>query len=183
MMENVLFDLAAKRRSVRRYTGERLDPGILDEIMKVALTAPNSFGHRPVEFVIVQNEDRIRDLAACKSRGGSQIIGAGAVIAVIVKLDRGELWIEDAAVASAYILLAAEQYGLGACWIQIRNRMGREKSSDEEIRCLLGIPEAYAVLNLIALGHKAEVKSPYTVENLELSNVHYELYSSGRAVT
>ena len=77
-MENKLFDLAAKRRSVRRYTSEHIPDEVLNEIMKVALTAPCSFGHRPVEFVIVR--DKIRELAECKSLGGSQIIGADAVI-------------------------------------------------------------------------------------------------------
>lgn len=154
-MENKLFDLAAARRSVRKYTGDPIDPQILDEIMKVALTAPCSFGHRPVEFVVVQDKENIDKLAKCKARGGSQILGAGAVIVVMVNLDRGEFWIEDAAIASSYILLAAEQYGLGACWVHIRNRMGQEKTADEEIRSLLGVPENYAVLNLIAIGEKA----------------------------
>ena len=54
-MENKLFDLAAKRRSVRRYTNEHISDEVLNEIMKVALTAPCSFGHRPVEFVIVRD--------------------------------------------------------------------------------------------------------------------------------
>ena len=75
-MENKLFDLAAKRRSVRRYTSEHIPDEVLNEIMKVALAAPCSFGHRPVEFVIVR--DKIRELAECKSLGGSQIIGATA---------------------------------------------------------------------------------------------------------
>ncbi len=52
-MENKLFDLTAKRRSVRRYTNEHISDEVLNEIMKVALAAPCSFGHRPVEFVIV----------------------------------------------------------------------------------------------------------------------------------
>ena len=50
-----------------------------------------SFGHRPVEFVIVRDKSRIRELAACKSLGGSQIIGADAVIA----LNRGKLFKEE----------------------------------------------------------------------------------------
>ena len=138
-MGNKLFDLAAARRSVRKYTGDPIDPQILDEIMKVALTAPCSFGHRPVEFVVVQDKENIDKLAKCKARGGSQILGAGAVIAVMVNLDRGEFWIEDAAIASSYILLAVEQYGLGACWVHIRNRTGQEKTADEEIRSRIGV--------------------------------------------
>ena len=175
-MENKLFELAAARRSVRKYTGEAVDPDVLHEIMKVALTAPCSFGHRPVEFVVVRDARRMEALAACKSLGGSQILGAGAVIVVMVKLDRGEFWIEDGAIASAYILLAAEQYDVGACWVHIRGRTGKKKTSDEEVRELLGVPEGYAVLNLIALGGKGEVKRGYTEADFDMSKVHFEEY-------
>ena len=72
-MKNVLFELAAKRRSIRRYTNEHINDDVLNEIMKVALAAPCSFGHRPVEFVIVRDRNKITELAACKSLGGSQI--------------------------------------------------------------------------------------------------------------
>lgn len=177
-MKNPLFDLAAARRSIRRYTGEAVSGEVLDEIMKVALTAPCSFGHRPVEFVVVQKPDTIRELARCKSLGGSQIIGAGAVVAVMVKLDRGEFWIEDGAIASAYVLLAAEQYDVGACWVHIRNRTGRRKSSDEEVRELLGVPDGYAVLNLIALGGKGERKRGYTEQDFDRSKIHFERYGN-----
>lgn len=175
-MENKLFELAAARRSVRRYSGEPVNQDVLKEIMKVALTAPCSFGHRPVEFVVVQDPERIRSLAACKSLGGTQIIGAGAVIVVMVRLDRGELWIEDGAIASAYLLLAAEQYGLGACWVHIRNRTGKKKTSDEEVRELLGVPDGYAVLNLVALGGKGEDKPGYTESDFDTGKIHYETY-------
>ena len=39
-MKNDLFDLAASRRSIRKYDVAPIDDEILDEIMKVALTAP-----------------------------------------------------------------------------------------------------------------------------------------------
>ena len=175
-MENKLFELAARRRSVRRYTDEQISDEVINEIMKVALTAPCSFGHMPVEFVVVRDKRKIRDIAACKSLGGSQIIGADVVIVVMVKLDRGEFWIEDGAIASSYILLAAEQYDVGACWVHIRNRAGRKKSSDEEIRELLRVPDGYAVLNLIALGGKGEPKPAYTELDFDRRKIHFESY-------
>jgi nitroreductase len=175
-VENKLFELAAKRRSVRRYAGGRISDETIREIMKVALAAPCSFGHRPVEFIVVRNKDRIKELAACKSLGGSQIIGADAVAVVMVKLERGEFWIEDGAIASGYILLAAEQYDVGACWVHIRNRIGRSRSSDEEIRELLGVPDGYAVLNLIALGGKGERKNGYSESDFDFSKVHRETF-------
>ena len=175
-MENKLFELVAKRRSVRRYSDEYISDEVINEIMKVALTAPCSFGHRPVEFVVVRDKDTIKEIAACKSLGGSQIIGADVVVVVMVKLDRGEFWIEDGAIASSYILLAAEQYDIGACWVHIRNRKGRRKSSDEEIRELLNVPNGYAVLNLVALGGKGETKAAYQEGDFDFQKIHFDRF-------
>lgn len=175
-MQNELFELAARRRSVRRYTEEHISDEVIHEIMKTALTAPCSFGHRPVEFIVVRDKNRIADLADCKSLGGRQIIGADAVIVVMVDLTRGEFWIEDGAIASAYILLTAEQYDVGACWVHIRNRTGKKASSEKEIRELLGIPEGYAVLNLISLGGKGERKEGYQESDFDFKKIHSEVF-------
>lgn len=178
-MDNKLFELTRKRRSIRKYRQAHLGDEIIQEIMKVALTAPTSFGHKPVEFVVVRNQEMISKLGACKQMGGSQIIGADTVVVVVVKTaDKrsAEFWVEDGAIASAYILLAVEQYGLGACWVQIRNRMGQKKTSDEEIRTLLGVPDSYTTLNLIAIGEKGEKKDPYSEKDLQNEKVHYETF-------
>ena len=53
-MENALFELARRRRSVRRHGAEKIDNAILREIMKVALEAPTSFGHKPVEYIVIR---------------------------------------------------------------------------------------------------------------------------------
>jgi nitroreductase len=50
---NELYELTRKRRSVRRYGTAHIDDEVIHEIMKVALTAPTSFGHKPVEYVVV----------------------------------------------------------------------------------------------------------------------------------
>ena len=51
-----------------------------------------------------------------------------------------------------------------------------DAESDEEIRELLGIPDGYAVLNLVALGGKAESKRGYSEEDFDRSKIHYELF-------
>lgn len=178
-MKNDLYELTRKRRSVRRYGDKHIDDEIISEIMKVALTAPTSFGHKPVEHVVVRDRDMIRKIGVCKQMGGSQINSADVVIVVMVKTAnkrQAEFWIEDGAIASSYILLAVEQYGLGACWVHIRNRMGKRGTSDQEIRALLGVPDGYSVLNLVAIGEKGETKKAYTDADLHTENVHYEKY-------
>lgn len=175
-MENKLYELMAQRRSVRKYTDEKISDEVINEIMKIALTAPCSFGHRPVEFVVLRDKEMIKKVADCKSLGGRQILGADTVVVVMVNLERGEFWIEDGAIASSYILLGAEQYNIGACWVHIRNRKGKTKSSDEAIRELLGVPDGYAVLNLVALGMKGEVKPGYSEKDFDKLKIHYEKF-------
>lgn len=75
-----------------------------------------------------------------------------ASIVPIVDTRRLELWVEDAAVASTYLLLAAEHVGVGACWIHMRGRRGHTRMADDDIRALLGVPSHYCILNVVSLG-------------------------------
>ena len=174
--ENLLFELARQRRSVRRYTGEKVSDDVVREILKIALLAPSSWGRHPVEFVVIRDRATIEAVARCKRMGVGPLPTADVAIVVMADMADCELWIEDAAVASTYILLAAEQFGVGACWIHMRNRQGQRKSADEEIRQILGVPDKFSVLNVVALGQKGEKKSPRTEKDLVWQNVHYEKY-------
>ena len=89
-MENQLFELARKRRSIRQYGNKRIDDDVIAEIMKVALTAPTSFEHHAVEFVVVREAEMIRKVGACKNFGGSQVNGADTVIVAIVKTSENQ---------------------------------------------------------------------------------------------
>ena len=174
--ENPLFELARQRRSVRRYTGEKVSDDVVREILKIALLAPSSWGRHPVEFVVLRDRATIEAVARCKRMGAGPLPTADVAIVVMADTADCELWIEDAAVASTYILLAAEQFGVGACWIHMRNRQGQRKSADEEIRQILGVPDKFSVLNVVALGQKGEKKSPSTEKDLVWQNVHYDKY-------
>ncbi len=179
MMENAFYELARRRRSVRRYTGEPLNDEVIRQMLMAALTAPSSWGGHPVEFVVVRDKQMICDIARCKAMGASPLLQADAAIVVAVNTENLELWIEDGAIASAYLLLAAEQYDVGACWIHMRNRAGQKTTADQEIRALLGMPDGYSVLSVIALGQKGEVKPAYTDEDLHWENIHYERFENG----
>lgn len=177
-MTNELFELARRRRSCRRYTGEKISDELVDEILKVALLAPSSWGGHPIEFVVVRDKDMIKKIARCKRMGAGPLPQADVAIVVMANTAGLELWIEDAAVASTYILLAAEQFNVGACWIHIRNRAGQRTTADEEIRRLLGVPENFSVLNVVALGGKGEKKSARTEKDLPRENIHREKFSA-----
>lgn len=180
---NSLFDLACRRRSIRRYTGDNVSDEAVREILKIALLAPSSWGRHPVEFVVLRDRKTIEAVARCKRMGAGPLPAADVAIVVMADTEDCELWIEDASVASAYILLAAEQFGIGACWIHMRNRQGQHTTADEEIRKILGIPDRFSVLNVVALGQKGEKKSLRTVADLHWQNIHAEQYGKAYRAT
>jgi len=69
--------------------------------------------------------------------------------------------------------LAAQDLGLGSCWIQIRERAHtEEKTAGDYIKELLGIPEKYSVECLIAIGYPDEEKKPYDEDMLQNQKLH-----------
>lgn len=168
-----LRELALRRRSVRQYTREPIPKETLNAMLETALLAPTSWGRKVVEFVVVEERERLAALARCKSIGAPSVAAATAAVVVIVDTEHAELWIEDGSVAATYLLLAAEEQGLGACWNHIRNRAGQQGTAEEEIRALLGIPPKYAVLCVVSLGRKGEKKLPRTEADIPKNNIHY----------
>lgn len=83
----------------------------------------------------------------------------------------------------AYMQLAAEELGIGNCWVQIRSRQsqtllanGENLPSNAFVREALEIPEAYDVLAILALGESEETREPHTAEDLDWSHVHDERF-------
>lgn len=165
---DTLMQVIERRRSIRRYTGEKISRQVLEQIVRAGAFAPSSYGQNPVEFVVVEDKDKLKSVAQSKRIGAPSVRDASVAIVVIADIGKGELWVEDASVAAGYILLAAEQQGIGACWNQIRDRDGQQLSASDEIKDLLDIPSRYEVLCVVALGHPAESKPPRSEQEMNV---------------
>ncbi len=169
--------LLRNRRSIRDYTGEPISRDTLQRIVSAGGFAPSSYGQNPVEFVVVEDKSKLADIARSKRIGAPSVRAGSAAIVVIADTSKGELWVEDASVAAGYILLAAEECGIGACWNQIRDRAGQHLSASDEIKAILGIPSRYEVLCVVSLGHKAENKPPRTEREQNVQQrTHFERF-------
>ena len=168
-----LLQIAKDRRSIRSYTDKPISRETMDSILTIAALAPSSYGQNPVEFVVVEDKETLKELAACKAIGALSVRNATAAVVVMADTTKGELWVEDTSVVAAYLLLAAEQYGVGACWNQIHLRDGKSKSSSREICELLGIPPNYEVECVVSLGYPAETKEPRSAEEMKKGRIHY----------
>ena len=171
-MENFL-ELLKRRRSSRLFTGEPVDKDMVCDLMRAALMSPSGHRINPWEFILVEDKEMLKALSVCKEHGSGLLEGAAMAVAVVADTTKTDVWIEDCSIASIIIQLAAEDLGLGSCWVQIRRRMDAEGNvSENVVRKLLGIPEHYAVQSIVAIGHKAREAKPFDEEKMQWDKVH-----------
>ena len=125
-------ELIKIRRSMRKFTDEELTQDEVVALLRSALMAPSSKGCHPWEFVVVDDKELLKQLAHCKEQGAELIEGAPLAVAVLADPAKSDVWVEDASVATTMMLLQAEDLGLGACWVQIRNRAMADGKPAEE---------------------------------------------------
>ena len=160
-------DLIAQRRSIRKFTEEQLTEDELRMLMRAALMAPSSKGTHSYEFHVVQDSAKLEALSKAKDRGAELLSGAPTAIVVGAKPEVSDVWIEDASVASTMLLLQAEDMGLGACWVQIRERVDNDgKDAEQNVRDILSIPADERIVSIIAVGHKGMERKPQNEEKL-----------------
>lgn len=168
-------ELITLRRSHRKFTDEPVSDEQMRTILRAGLMAPSSKGLHSYEFVTVTDPKKIGQLSRSKQMGAEFVAGATALIVVLGNPEVSDVWIEDASVASTMMLLQAEDLGLGACWVQIRERKDAEgRGAEDNVRRLLTVPEGLRVLSIIALGHKGMERKPQNEERLKWDKVHRE---------
>lgn len=171
-MEN-FSDLVRLRRSMRKFTDEPLTPEQVECLLRAALMSPSSKGKHAWHFVVVDDPQMLDRLAHCKAQGADFLSGAPLAVVVVGDPAESDVWIEDASVASTVLLYEAEDLGLGACWIQVRERYLEDGiPADTIVRELLGIPEPLRVVSIVAVGHKGMERKPFNEDRLLWEKVH-----------
>ena len=170
-------ELIKTRRSMRKFTGEELTQEEVVALMKAALMAPTSKRSNAWQFVVVDDKDLLKQLSLCKEQAAQFI--ADAALAVVVMADplASDVWIEDAAIASIYVQLQAEDLGLGSCWVQVRERFTASGiPANDYVHDVLDIPLQLQVLSIIAIGHKGMERKPFDEARLQWEKVHLNKY-------
>ena len=93
-------DLLIARRSIRRYTPEKIDPEHVRLILEAGLLAPTSKSSRAWQFIVVEDEDMLQRLSQCKPMGAAPIAKCPLAIVIAVDSTATEPWIEDGSVAT-----------------------------------------------------------------------------------
>ncbi|HOF89744.1 MAG TPA: nitroreductase family protein [Armatimonadota bacterium] len=131
------------RRSVRHFQDRPVSRQTLEAIVDAGRLAASGGGLQPWEFVVVTDAATRARLAELSPYG--RFLATAPAAIVVLYTDASPYGKEDCCSATATMLLAIHDLGLGACWVV----------TDDEASMLacLGAPGGAHVGALIALGH------------------------------
>lgn len=177
-----LLEIMRNRRSVRKYTGERIDDEKIEKVLQAGMLSASSKGRRPWDFIVVRSKETLEKMAHSRVAGAAMLKGADTAIAVIADPEKCDVWVEDCSIVMANMHLMADSLGLGSCWIQGRLRMASDQppeTTEKYLRKLLGFPESYRLEAMLSLGVPASHPAPYdlqTVTSEMAGKIHREVY-------
>ena len=174
-----LLEMLLQRRSIRKYTGEPIPDEMIDRILEVGLASETSRNTRCWEFIVVRNKETLAKMAHFRLHSALMLEGADAAIVVVADENKSDVWTEDCSIAMAHMHLAADQLGLGSCWVQGRLRRCEDDSmtSEEYLRGLLGFPANMRLEAVLSLGMIDEHPAGQTREQLQREKIHKEKWT------
>lgn len=167
------IDVLLKRRSTRKFNGEKITRDELDKILKAGLLAPSSRNRKPINFLVVERAETLMELSKSKDHGAELLAGADKAIVVVADTMITDTWCEDSSIALTYLHLAATDLGIGSCWVQIHMRKKDGRYAEEVVRDIVKIDDHYRIAGIMALGHFDNTLEPHTFDDIDKGKVHF----------
>jgi nitroreductase len=174
---NAGIDFILRRRSIRKYTSQPVEPEKLEQLLKAAMAAPSAMNCKPWEFILVTDPG---ELAEFRKRLPFGNRNAPAAIVVCGNPFRSInpaarlFWVQDCSAATENILLAASGLGLGAVWIGIYP----VRAFIRVVRQVVSLPPNIRPLCLVYVGYAQEQKPPRS--QYDPSRISSQKYGQGR---
>lgn len=161
-----LTEILAKRRSVRKFEERPVPREVLEKILRLALTAPSSKSTRSTRFMVVDKPDMMAKIAEMRDFGSSFVKEAPCGVLVMGDATATDLWVDNASISATLLQLAAEEAGLGSCWVHVNGRPRLLKEPEagnaaDYLKTFLPIPEGCLPLCFVALGYPAATPKPH----------------------
>ena len=126
VMQNIL-----NRKSVRSYNGEAIPDAVMENLLKAAMAAPSAVDRRPWSIIVMTDKSQYEtvfegnfNMQKFMESGAVVILCADTTFTAPTREDPdgpavtqiNQMWRDDLGAVTENFLLAAEAYGLGACW-------------------------------------------------------------------
>ncbi len=172
-----LFDLMYSRRSIRKYTDEKIPDEKLEKIIKSGLLGATGKNTHSPEFIVVTDKAVLEKLSHARVGAAKMLEGAAAAIVTLGNEEKTDTFIEDASIALENMHLTAFSLGIGSCWIQGKVRVAENGEDTEEyVRSVLEFPKNLRLIAILSLGVPTEFPKAYTDDDIDLTRVHREKY-------
>ncbi len=148
-MENL--ELFFDRRSIRKFTDQRIDNQTIKKILQAAMYAPSAVNCQPWHFMVVESREMLEKIMEIHPHAGMLSTASHAIIVCgdeVLQHDDG-YWVVDCGAATENLLLAAHALGVGSCWVGLHPREGRKASVSK----LMNLPGHVKPFALVALGY------------------------------
>ncbi|MBE9467268.1 MAG: nitroreductase family protein [Bacteroidetes bacterium] len=174
-------------RSIRKYKNNNIDEKTLNDILNAGIRASNTGNMQTYSIVVTKNEDIKKQLWDVHFKQ-NMILQAPVILTFCADINRFNKWCKlrdaepgydnllwlynasiDAVLASQNVVLAAENKGLGICYLGTTTYMA------DKIVDLLKLPKGVIPVATITLGYPDE--NPGLTDRLPLNGViHKETY-------
>jgi len=148
-----VFTAISNRRSVRKYQAKEVEEHKIERILEAGRLSPSAGNRQEWKFVVVRDKAIKRQLVVA-ARGQSSveeapIVLVGCAVDASAIMPCGQYtYTVDLSIAFAYMILEAEELGLGTCWLGAFDEGVVKKALD--------IPEEVRVVAMTPLGYPAE---------------------------
>ena len=141
-----VFDAVRTVLAVRRYAERSVPSDVVRRIVEAGRLSASAQNLQPWHFVVVEDRTTLRDIGDILVTG-RYAAGAALAIAVTIVKDK-RIAVSDGSRAVQNMILTAWSEGVGSNWMGF-GRM-------PEIEALLGVPDTYQTLAVVAFGYPAE---------------------------
>lgn len=149
--------LISERYSVRKFKQQHLPQDVIDKILEAGHKAPTGCNYQPQRIFVLNNDEAIAKLKNCTK------CHFNAPTAMLVCHNKEESWVRkydgalsspvDAVIVTTYMMLAAQNEGVGTCWVMHFDPAAMRESYN--------IPNNIEPIALLVMGYPSDDAMPF----------------------
>lgn len=156
-------EIIYNRKSLRDFSGTQISDQIITEMIEAARLAPSFQNKQCWRFVIIKKKEmisRLADHSGLVGKANFFIKKAPLVVVACADPKRSgsmngmDYYLVDTSIAFHQMMLLAQSYGIGSCWLAAFN--------EKKVKKVLDIPDNIKVVAMSPFGYPAEKEKLYT---------------------
>lgn len=163
-----LFSALLNRRSIRKYSDEKIPNEIIEKLLKAAMYAPSAMNNQAWQFVVINQKEKLEEIFKIIPQEMLKSTKAAVLICGDLNLEKNIDYIQqNCSAATQNLMLCAHGVGLGSCWVGVYP----VKETISGLQRLFSLPKFVVPISLVSLGYPAE--NPTAEERFKTEKIHF----------